>query len=82
MTFKNAKKAVRVVTEMPLERLLIETDCPYMAPEPLRGRRNEPAYVAHIAAKIAELRGLATEEVAKITYENGCTLFGLSTETP
>ena len=82
VTFKNAKKAVRVVTEMPLERLLIETDCPYMAPEPLRGRRNEPAYVAHIAAKIAELRGLTAEEVAKITYENGCTLFGLSTETP
>lgn len=75
VTFKNAKKAVRVVSEMPLDRLLLETDCPYMAPEPVRGRRNEPSYLPHIAAKVAELRGLSAAEIAKITYRNGCTLF-------
>ena len=75
VTFKNAKKAVRVVTEMPLDRLLLETDCPYMAPEPVRSRRNEPAYLPHIAAKVAELRGLSTEEIAATTYRNGCDLF-------
>ena len=62
---------------MPLERLLIETDCPYMAPEPVRGRRNEPAYVKHIAAKVAQLRGISPEDAGRISYENGCRLFGL-----
>lgn len=77
LTFKNSKKPVRVAREMPLERILIETDCPYMAPEPKRGRRNEPAYVAHIAAKLGEIRELSPEEAARITYENGCRLFGV-----
>ena len=76
LTFKNAKKPVRVVSLMPRERLLIETDCPYMAPEPLRGRRNEPAYVGHIAAKVGEILSLTAEEAAKLTYDNGCRLFG------
>ena len=77
LTFKNAKKAVRVATEMPLDRILIETDCPYMAPEPKRGRRNEPALVGYIAAKLGEIRGISAEEAARITYENGCRLFGI-----
>lgn len=77
LTFKNSKKPVRVAREMPLERILIETDCPYMAPEPKRGRRNEPAYVAHIAAKLGEIREISPEEAARITYENGCRLFGV-----
>lgn len=77
LTFKNAKKTVRVATEMPLDRILIETDCPYMAPEPKRGRRNEPAYVRHIAAKLAEIREISVEDAERITYENGCRLFGV-----
>jgi len=77
LTFKNSKKLPRVAKEMPLDRLLIETDCPYMAPEPKRGRRNEPALVGHIAAKVAELRGISVEEAEEITYENGCRLFGV-----
>lgn len=75
LTFKNSKKLPRVATEMPVERILIETDCPYMAPEPVRGRRNEPSYVGYIAAKLAELRGIFAEEAERITYENGCRLF-------
>lgn len=77
LTFKNSKKLPRIAREMPLDRLLIETDCPYMSPEPLRGRRNEPAHVKHIAAKVAELRGISIEEAEKATYENGCRLFGM-----
>ena len=75
ITFKNAKKPVRVAAQIPLDRILIETDCPYMAPEPVRGRRNEPANVYHIAAKLAEIRGISKEEAAEITYRNGCRLF-------
>ena len=77
LTFKNSKKLPKVASEMPLDRLLIETDCPYMAPEPVRGRRNEPANVKHIAAKVAQLRGISVEEAERATYENGCRLFGL-----
>ena len=77
LTFKNSKKLPKVASEMPLDRLLIETDCPYMALEPVRGRRNEPANVKHIAAKVAELRGISVEEAERVTYENGCRLFGL-----
>jgi TatD DNase family protein len=75
LTFKNAKKPVRVVEQMPLDRLLIETDCPYLSPEPRRGRRNEPAHVRYVAEKVAELRGISVEEVERITFENGCHLF-------
>ena len=77
LTFKNARKAVEVAQSIPLERIVLETDCPYMAPEPVRGRRNEPANVKHIAAKVAELRGISVEEAERVTYENGCRLFGL-----
>ena len=77
LTFKNSKKLPKVASEMPLDRLLIETDCPYMAPEPVLGRRNEPVHVKHIAAKVAELRGISVEEAERVTYENGCRLFGL-----
>ena len=75
LTFKNAKKLLRVASEMPLDRILIETDCPYMAPEPKRGRRNEPALVGYIAAKLAKIRGITPEEAMAITYKNGCDLF-------
>ena len=75
VTFKNARKAVEVAQNIPLERILIETDCPYMAPEPFRGRRNDPSLVPYVAAKIASLRDLTPEEVGKATSENAKRLF-------
>jgi TatD DNase family protein len=78
VTFKNAKKPKEVATEIPLERLLIETDCPYLTPHPFRGKRNEPSYVKYIAEQIAELKGLSFEEVAKITSDNAKKLFGIT----
>ncbi|MDD2402144.1 MAG: TatD family hydrolase [Clostridia bacterium] len=78
VTFKNAKKVVEVAQEIPLDHLLIETDCPYLAPVPYRGKRNEPAYVSKVAERIAEIKGISIEEVAKATLENGKRLFGLT----
>ena len=78
VTFKNARKAVEVAQSIPLERILIETDCPYMAPEPFRGRRNDPSLVPYVAAKIAALRDLKPEEVGKATSENARRLFRIS----
>lgn len=75
VTFKNAKKAVEVVENIPFERLLVETDCPYMAPVPYRGKRNDSSYLLHIIHKIAEIRKLSYDEVVKKTYENACDLF-------
>ncbi len=77
VTFKNAKKPKEVANAVPLDRLLIETDCPYLAPHPYRGKRNEPAYVKLVAEEIAALKGLSFEEVAKATTENAERLFGL-----
>jgi TatD DNase family protein len=78
VTFKNAKKPKEVAQEIPLERLLIETDCPYLAPHPNRGKRNEPAYVKLVAEQIAELKGVSVEEVEKITTENANKLFNIN----
>ena len=75
ITFKNARKAVEVAQWAPLDRLLIETDCPYMAPEPWRGRRCDSTMVPKMAEKIAALRGLPVETVAKATRENAMGLF-------
>jgi TatD DNase family protein len=75
ITYKNARKALEVLEICPLERILIETDSPYMAPEPVRGRRNEPANVRFICEKIAELRGLDAEELARITTENALRVY-------
>ena len=75
ITFKNARKAVEVVENAPLHRLLIETDCPYMAPEPFRGRRCDPSLVPLMAARIAEIKGKTPEEVAAVTTENALRLF-------
>jgi len=77
VTFKNAKDIQQIAKEVPLDKILIETDAPFLAPEPFRGQRNEPAYVKYVAQKIAELKGLTFEEVAKATYENTCELFKL-----
>lgn len=77
ITFKNARKAVEVAEWLPLSRTLIETDCPYMAPEPHRGTRNDPSLVPLMAAKIAEIKGIAPEAVAAATAENAQRLFRL-----
>lgn len=77
VTFKNSKVAKEVAKAIPLDRLLIETDCPYLTPEPYRGKRNEPKYVKYTAEAIAELRGISVEEVAKATSENAKTIFGI-----
>lgn len=75
VTFKNAKKPQEVAKAVPLDRLLVETDCPYLAPHPHRGKRNEPAYVKFVAEKIAELKEISFEELAKVTTENAKKLF-------
>ncbi|WP_066650133.1 TatD family hydrolase [Christensenella timonensis] len=77
LTFKNARKTIEAAQAVPMERLLLETDCPYMTPVPLRGKRNEPAYVRYVAEKMAEVRQLPVEEVARITLENGKRFFGI-----
>lgn len=78
VTFKNAKKPKEVVVDIPLDRLLIETDCPYLTPHPHRGKRNEPGYVSLVAEQIAELRGISYEELAVKTTENAKKLFGIN----
>lgn len=78
VTFKNAKTVKEVAQAMPLDRLLLETDCPYMTPVPFRGKRNEPAYVRYVAEEIAKLRGITTEEVERATYDNACRLFNVT----
>ena len=77
VTFKNAHKAVEVAQNIPLDRILIETDCPYMAPEPFRGRRCDPSLVPYVAKKIADLRGIPAEEVARATESNARRVFRL-----
>ena len=80
ITFKNARKAVEVAQWVPLDRLMIETDCPYMAPEPFRGRRSDSTMVPKMAEKIAELRGLPVEQIAKITRENAMRVFRIGAQ--
>ena len=75
LTFKNARKAVEVAQAIPLERIVLETDCPYMSPEPFRGKRNDPGKLYRMAEKLAEIRGLTVEEIHTITMENGKRLY-------
>lgn len=77
ITYKNARKAIEVLEICPLDRLLIETDSPYLSPVPRRGKRNDSRNLQYIAEKIAELKGLGCEEVAKISMENGRRLFNI-----
>ncbi|ABR46353.1 hydrolase, TatD family [Alkaliphilus metalliredigens QYMF] len=77
VTFNNAKKTYEVAQGIPLEWLLVETDSPYLTPVPYRGKRNEPAYVKHVADKIAEAKGISFEEVARQTTKNAKRLFGI-----
>lgn len=75
LTFKNARKAAETAASIPLERILLETDCPYMSPEPFRGKRNDPGRLIHMAQKLAEIRGLSVEEIIAITTENAKRLY-------
>lgn len=75
LTFKNARKAVEVAQSIPLERIVLETDCPYMSPEPFRGRRNDPSRLCYMAEKLAQLRSLPVERIHEITVENGKRLY-------
>jgi len=77
VTFKNAPKLWEVAEKVPLDRLMIETDCPYMAPVPMRGRRNEPSFVRYVAERIAEIRGMDAEVFADAAAGNGKRLFGI-----
>lgn len=75
LTFKNARKAIEVAQSIPLERIVLETDCPYMAPVPFRGQRNDPGKLFRMAEKLAEIRALSVEEIHEITTENGKHLY-------
>ena len=78
LTFKNARKAVETAERIPLERIVLETDCPFMAPEPFRGKRNDPGYLWRMAARLAEIRGISVEEVHRITTENANRLYRIT----
>lgn len=75
LTFKNARKAIEVAQDLPLDRIVLETDCPFMAPEPFRGQRNDPGMLYRMAEKLAEIRNLSVEEIQQITFENGKRLY-------
>lgn len=78
LTYHNARKSVEVAEAVPMEHLMIETDSPYMAPVPHRGKRNHSVLVLHVCEKLAEIKGLTVEECAKLTLQNGCRFFGIS----
>ena len=75
LTFKNARKAVETAASIPLERIVLETDCPYMSPEPFRGRRCHPGLLPYMAKKLAQIRGISEEEVIRVTTENATRLY-------
>ena len=77
VTYKSNKKAAEVLAVTPLERILVETDSPYMAPEPCRGKRNDSSLLVYVLEKIAAFKGVSAEEMTRITQGNGCRLFGI-----
>ena len=82
ITFKNASDVRAIAEAAPLDRIIIETDCPYLAPVPKRGRRNEPAYLVHVAEKLAEIKNISIEEAAAATTENFFRLFSRAQRAP
>lgn len=77
LTFKNAKKIKEVVKKVPLERILLETDCPYLAPVPFRGKRNQSSYISYVTEEIAQLKGVSVEEVIEQTEKNAREFYGI-----
>ena len=77
LTFKNAKKLIEVAAAIPMDKILLETDAPYLAPEPFRGKLNHSALIIYVAERLAEIRGMRLEEVIRITTENSEKLFSL-----
>ena len=77
VTFKNSKNAAEIIEMVPNDKMLIETDSPYLSPEPLRGRRNDPRNVKYVAQKVADVKGLSVEQVADITYKNAMRIFNI-----
>ena len=77
ITYKNARKAIEVLEICPADRMLIETDSPYLSPVPLRGKRNDSRNLRYVIDKIAEVKGLTAQQVEELTWENGKTLFGI-----
>ena len=77
VTFNNAKNVREVVEKLPMEKILIETDCPYMTPAPFRGQRNEPKNVVYVADMISRIKNISIEEVAEITTKNAERVFGI-----
>lgn len=77
LTFKNGKKPQEVAKEIPIEKIFIETDSPYLTPEPHRGKRNDSSYVRFVCEKLADIKGISLEEAARITKENGKNFFGI-----
>jgi len=80
ITFKNAKKLKEAVEYIPMERIVLETDCPYLAPEPNRGHRNFSEYIPYVVTAMAEIKGISEEEVRRITWENACKLYRLKSD--
>ena len=77
LTFKNNKKTKELVKELPLEKIVLETDCPYLTPVPFRGKRNEPVYTKYVAEEVARIKEISVEEVIKITTENAKKIYGM-----
>ena len=77
LTFKNNKKTKELVKELPLEKIVLETDCPYLTPVPFRGKRNEPVYTKYVAEEVAKIKEISVEEVIKITTENAKKIYGM-----
>ena len=78
LTFKNAKKLVEAVEYIPMNRILLETDCPYLAPEPYRGKRNQSSYIHYVAQKLAEIKNISKEEVLAQTMRNAKEFYRIS----
>ena len=77
LTFKNAKKLVEAANVIPLERIVLETDCPYLAPVPNRGKRNDSSNIQYVIEKLADIKGVTKEQIAEVTYQNACRVYGL-----
>ena len=77
LTFKNARKLVEAAEVIPLDRIVLETDCPYLAPVPNRGKRNDSSNIQYVIEKLADIKGVTKEEIARVTYEHACRVYGL-----